>query len=150
LAYLFASLWCRPLPQALRERAATAWAVGWLTGAAPQAWAVEPQRAKQRVHHDLVLPLASAPCAATRAGLLSRIVAGCLLRNHRLLHASQDRLALGQGQTEGRLGQRLPFKADHLCHDLLSFLWLDHELHGELHAHASVSDVTIGIVNLSI
>lgn len=40
LGFQVASLWCRPFHQALRQPAAAAWAVGWLTGTAPEAWAL--------------------------------------------------------------------------------------------------------------
>src|SRR5262245_12676780 len=89
------------------------------------------------------MSLAPARCAAGGAGLLRGTVESCLLRNHGLLHAGEDDLALGQTQAEGRVAQRLPRQSGHLRHDLRSIPWLDNQLQAELHAHASVSDLTI-------
>jgi hypothetical protein len=86
------------------------------------------------------MTLAPTRCATGGAGLLNHTVAGCLLRNHDLLRAGEDRLPLGQAQAEGRVRQFLAFKGGHLRHNCGPIPWLDHELHRELHAHTSDPD----------
>src|SRR6266545_6470314 len=90
--------WRCPLRQPLSQGTATARCIPRLTGAGRQARAVEAERPEERAHHDLVLPLASAPCAACRAGLLGRDIRRGLLGDQGLLHAGENSLALRQAQ----------------------------------------------------
>jgi len=139
LRFQVAPLRRRPFGQAFRERAAAMWAVNWLTRASPEARAVQAERTEQRADDDLMVSFAPASRATCGAGLLRRQIGCRLLRHHRLLHASEDGLALGQREAESLVRQLLPRQGGHLRHDCGSIPWFDDELHRDLHQHASSS-----------
>src|SRR5215213_5336430 len=64
--------------------------------------------------------------------------------DHDLLRASKQRLALGQREAQGLVGQRLPLKGRHLSHDLRAVGLLNHHLYCELHAFTSSSHACSG------
>ncbi len=60
-----------------------------------------------------------------------------LLGNHGLLHAGEERLALGQGEAEGRVHERHPHKGGDFCHDRRPITGFDDHLHRDLHQRTS-------------